>query len=444
MTGVIDIKETYFSRFSELERALGEREGSPLHRLRQLAIERFAELGFPTTDDEEWRFTNVAPLAQVSFRLPAANEPPAVELKQLLPSWLQAAAGPRLVFVNGRMIPTWSNTDGLPPGVVVTSLGQRLATGAVPAPLGRYADFDVHPFVALNTAFFREGAVVALPKGCVLTDPIHLVWISAAAGEPIMTHPRHLILAGVQTQARIVESYFGPEGAVYFTNAVTEVVLEESAIVEHTKVQQESTEAFHLAAVQVHQDRDSRFTSHAIALGGGLVRNDINVILDAPGTEATLNGLYVGTGRQLIDNHTRIDHARPHGASHELYKGILDGQARGVFNGKIYVHPGAQKTDAKQTNKTLLLSDEAQINSKPQLEIYADDVKCTHGATIGQVAEDMLFYLRTRGIGQDEARRLLTFAFANEVLERLSVEPLRAWLEARFLQSPTAGRETHR
>jgi Fe-S cluster assembly protein SufD len=259
--------------------------------------------------------------------------------------------------------------------------------------------------------------------------PIHLVFFSSAHGEPTVAHPRNLILAEVNSQATLVETYVGPGPDVYFTNAVTEIVAAENAVIDHCRLQRESLEGFHIATLQVYQDRSSNYTNRAVNLGGTLVRNNINVLLGAEGCECTLDGLYMAGGRQLIDNHTRIDHAKPHGTSHEHYKGILDGKARGVFNGKIYVHPDAQKTDAKQTNKTLLLSEDALIDTKPQLEIYADDVKCTHGAAIGQLAEEAIFYLRSRGIGREEARSLLTYAFANDIIGRIRVEPLRARLE---------------
>jgi Fe-S cluster assembly protein SufD len=262
-----------------------------------------------------------------------------------------------------------------------------------------------------------------------------------------MSHPRTLIVAGVNSQATIVESYVSLEDtekpAAFFTNAVTEAVLAENAVIDHYKIQRESGKAFHIATFQVQQGRSSNFSSHSIALGGSLARNEVNAVLDAEGCECTLNGLYMAGGRQLMDNHTRIDHAKPHGTSHELYKGILDDTARGVFNGKICVHQDAQKTDAKQTNRTLLLSDDAVINTKPQLEIFADDVKCTHGASIGQLAEEAIFYLRSRGIDKEDARSLLTFAFANDIIGRIKIEPIRAQLEKILLAGRRlpAGRE---
>src|SRR5439155_1493343 len=274
-----------------------------------------------------------------------------------------------------------------------------------------------------------------LPRGAVVEEPIELLYVATTPGEGTVAHPRNLIVAGVNSQATLVETYLGLEDNVYFTNAVTEIVLGENAVLDHYKVQRESTEAFHVATTQVHHDRRSNFKSLYVALGGGLVRNEVRATLDAEGCECTLNGLYLATGTQHIDNHTVIDHAQPHCASHELYKGILDGNAHGVFNGKIFVREDAQKTDAKQTNQTLLLSEDATINTKPQLEIFADDVKCTHGATVGQLSADALFYLRSRGLGLQEARSLLTFAFANDIIERIQVEPLRARLEELLVQT---------
>ena len=244
-----------------------------------------------------------------------------------------------------------------------------------------------------------------------------------------MSHPRNLIVAEANSQVSIVESYFGLNDETYFTNAVTEIVVNDNAIVDHYKLQRESMHAFHFSTLQVQQSRSSSFSTHSIALGGALVRNDVNTVLNGEGAEATLDGLYVVSGQQHVDNHTRIEHAKPHCSSRELYKGILDQKARAVFNGRIIVRPDAQKTDSKQTNKNLLLSEEALANTNPQLEIYADDVKCTHGATIGQLSADALFYMRARGIGLDTARNLLTYAFANEITNRIKIEPLRAELE---------------
>jgi Fe-S cluster assembly protein SufD len=445
MTEVMEAKDVYLANFSEFEKGLSGRRQPWLERLRAAAIDRFAALGFPTLRDEEWRFTNLAPLSHVPFR-PAANFAlDGEETRKLEQATSEAGKCCRIVFVNGRHAPQFSSIEGLPATVIVDSLAAVLAShpGLVEPHLARHAAFEEHAFVALNTAFVQDGAFVSIPRGQVVKTPIHLVFVSTTRGDPTVSHPRNLVLADVNSQGTLIESYVGLGDDTYFTNAVTEIVLAENAVVDHYKLQRESPAGFHLATLQVALDRGSNFSNHAVTLGGLLVRNDLNAVLGAEGCECTLNGLYMASGRQLVDNHTRIDHARPHGTSHELYKGILDGQARGVFNGKIYVHPDAQKTDAKQTNKTLLLSPDALIDTKPQLEIYADDVKCTHGATIGQLAEEAIFYLRSRGIGRVEARSLLTYAFANDIIGRIKVEAVRAQLEGVLLASQhlSAGRD---
>jgi Fe-S cluster assembly protein SufD len=397
---------TYLADFEQAERDLGRMGSAALQRLRKAAIARFADLGFPTLRDEEWRFTPVTPITKVPFQINCSEDerPP-------------------------------SATLGLPPGVLVCSLAEALEKypNLVEPHLARYADYKSHAFTALNTAFLHDGAFVYVPKGTVLEQPLHLDFAATAASRPIVRHRRCLIVVGDNSQVTILESYHGLPGTVYFTNAVTEIVVGPGAMVDHYKLQQEGLDAFHVATMQVQQQRASRFSSHSVGLGGALVRNEVNAVLGAEGCECILNGVYLATGQQLIDNHTVIDHAKPHCESHELYKGILDGKARGVFNGKIYVRQDAQKTDAKQTNQTLLLSDDATINTKPQLEIYADDVKCTHGATVGQLDEEATFYLRSRGIGRAEARNLLTFAFANDVVSRIKIDSLRDRLEQTLL-----------
>ena len=428
MIDTIEERETYLADFARLEK---EQSVPALARTRRKAIERFNKLGFPTLKNEEWRFTNLAPLTKVPFHL-AGDDGDLPSRSALSSVPLAEEASCRLVFVNGRYSPEMSRPKQLAGGVI-GNLSKHLHEEWVQEHLARYALFQDHAFTALNTAFFQDGAVLLLPRGLVVAEPIHLIYVSTVSGEPTVSHPRSLIVAGAGSQAAIVESYVGRDSEVYLTNAVTEVVLEECAVIDHYKIQQESREGFHAATLQVQQGSQSRFTSFSIALGGALVRNEINAVLAAPGGECTLNGLYMATGQQLIDNHTVIDHAQPHCASHELYKGILAERARGVFSGKIYVRQDAQKTDAKQTNQTLLLSEEATINAKPQLEIYADDVKCTHGATVGQLDDEALFYLRSRGIGNDEARSLLTFAFANDIIGRIRIDPVRTVLEKRLL-----------
>jgi Fe-S cluster assembly protein SufD len=417
-----------------------ERAGEPgfVAAERRRAIERFAELGFPTTRQEEWRFTNLLPIARSRFTRPGAARP--VEREAVLGHAF--AAGSRLTFVDGRFAPELSSLSGLPAGVVVASLAHVLATdpGRLEAHLGRHARLAQHPFVALNAAFFFDGAYVEIPRGVVVEEPIQLLFFSRgldggpdapAAGQngarPPVFHPRNLIVAGEASQSIVIETYAGRAAAAerYFTCAVTELVAGPGAVVDHSKLQKESAEAFHLATLQFYQERGSNLFSHSIAIGGGLVRNDVNAALDGEGVECTLNGLYVLRGSQFLDNHMRVDHLKPHGTSFELFKGILEGKSRAVFNGRIFVAKGAQKTDAKQSSRNLLLSKEALVNANPQLEIFADDVKCTHGSTVGQLDDDAIFYLRTRGIGEEAARSLLTYAFASDIVERIRVEPVR-------------------
>ena len=353
-----------------------------LKDMRAAAFARFAELGFPTTKNEEWRFTNVAPIARASFR--------------------HAASRP---------------TVTAPKGV------QQLAIKDAEPNLARHAAFDQNAFTALNTAFVDAATVLRVPAGTVVEEPIEIVYENA---DGLATHPRTLILVGAHAQCAIVETYRG-EGT-YFTNAVTEIVAAEGAVVDHYKVQQESTRAYHVATLQAGVGRSAAFSSHSIALGGALARNDANAVL-SEGSDATLNGLYLVNGTQHVDNHTVIDHAMPHATSHEIYKGILDGRANAVFNGRIIVRKDAQKTDSKQTNKNLVLSDDAVIHTKPELQIHADDVRWTHGATIGQLDAESMFYLQSRGIGKDEARNLLTYAFAQDIIDRIKVQVLKDSLE---------------
>jgi Fe-S cluster assembly protein SufD len=309
--------------------------------------------------------------------------------------------------------------------------------------LAQYADVSKEVFAALNTAFLSDGAFVYLPKGTVLENPIHLLFVSTGeSSRPSVSHPRTLVVAEASSQAQIIESYAGFGPGVYFTNAITEVVAGEDATIDHYKLQREGLDAFHIGTVQLQLERSANISTQSISLGGALVRNHVNAVLNGEGAEATLNGFYLVNGTQHVDNHTSIDHAKPHCTSHELYKGILDGRARGVFNGRIIVRPDAQKTDSKQTNKNLILSEEALVNTNPQLEIYADDVKCTHGATIGQLDSDALFYLRSRGIDLVSAKHLLTYAFAGDFIHRLKIEPLRTELEKTLVARLAEGGKT--
>ena len=402
-----------------------------LQDLRDHSASRFVELGFPTVRDEEWRFTNVSPIASTEFRTaPSAKLDAAV-----LDGFLYADAALRLVVVNGRFSPELSRSAGLPAGMKFGSLATAATDQAdvVGRYLGQLADPTARAFAALNTAFTHDGAFVLVPDGLVFGKPLQILFVSvndgSASQAPTMSHPRTLIVAGDRSQVQIVETYVSAPGQKHFTNAVTEIVAGENAVIDHYKVGHESIDAFHIASMHIHAARSSNVSTHAFTLGGRIVRNDIVAVLDGEGAECTLNGLYLADGERLVDTHTTIDHAKPHCPSHEVYKGIIGGRAKAVFNGKIIVRIDAQKTDAKQTNRALLLSDNATINTKPQLEIFADDVKCTHGAAIGQLDEDAIFYLRARGLTFLEARDMLIHAFAGEILERVKIDPLRIALE---------------
>ena len=443
MIETIQENENYISSFASFETSRASNDPAWLNKLRRSAWDRFLQLGFPTTHDEEWRFTSVAPITKVPFKLAAdATDPSSAALASFtFGTW----PGIQLVFVNGAYSAALSSNPVQPNGVFAGSLADALEKQAnrVQPHLAHYASVSGEAFAALNTAFISDGAFVYLPKGCVVEEPIHLLFLSAGDKTgPKVCHPRVLVLAEANSQAQILESYGSlGEGSTRFTNTVTELVAEENAFVDHYKLQRESLESFHISTVQVQLGRGANVSTQSISLGGSLVRNHVNAVLDGEGGEATLNGFYLVNGRQHVDNHTSIDHAKPHCNSHELYKGILDGRARGVFNGRIIVRPDAQKTDSKQTNKNLILSEEALVNTNPQLEIYADDVKCTHGATIGQLDGDAIFYLRSRGIDLESARHLLTYAFAGDFIHRLKIEPLRLALETSLFARLAEGQE---
>ncbi|OGU28021.1 MAG: Fe-S cluster assembly protein SufD [Ignavibacteria bacterium GWA2_54_16] len=431
--------EWYKSRFDAFERSLNGDSKTALHELRREAIGRFQETGFPTNRNEEWKFTNVSPIAQIGFEPVLRYAGEGVTLEQLAPLALPGAH--RLVFVNGFFSKPLSSTSALPEGIQCGSLASAVRSSheGVGKYLGKLVKFDETPFVLLNTAFLLDGAFLFIPDNIVLEEPIQFLFL-ATGDAPALITPRNLVVIGNRSQATIVESYGFTQSRQYLTNVVTEMYLGEGAVVEHDKLQHESTSAYHVAMMQVNLSGHSTLTSNSIALGGSIARNNITTILDGEGIECTLNGLSLGTGSQLIDNHTTIDHAKPHCESHQLYKAILDGSSRGVFNGKIFVRQDAQKTDAKQTNKTLLLSDDATMDTKPQLEIFADDVKCTHGATIGQLDAEQIFYLRSRGIDESKARDILTFAFASDVVRRVHHEALRDRLEILVHERLSGGR----
>lgn len=422
----------YLELFEPLERG---RSGAPdawTAALRREALERFLAAGFPRGDEESWRFTSVAPIARTPFVPEAAGARNGLTPADVERFTFEPWDCTHLVFVNGHLVPELSRLRPQPQGVVLTGLAEALARhrDLVEPHLARLAGAGDRPFVALNTAFLQDGVFLHVPDGVTVEEPIHLVFVAAPHGGRVLSCPRNLVVAGERSRAAIVESYVGAGSAgTGLTAAVTEIAAGRGAAVDHYRVQRESESAFHVATVKAVLDRGAAFGSFNLNLGGAMVRNDIEAVLAGEGAECRLDGLYVVAGSQHVDSHTLIDHAAPHGTSRELYKGVLDGRSRGVFDGTIVVRQDASGTDARQTNKNLLLSEESLVDSNPRLQILNDDVRCTHGATIGQLDEDALFYLRARGVGEEAARNLLIQAFVGDVVHRIGIDALRAGLE---------------
>jgi Fe-S cluster assembly protein SufD len=427
-TTVATAKDRYLAEFEALERQGLLRSPSWLAPLRRRAINRFAEQGFPTTRDEDWRYTNLATLAATPFKPAGPTPDAAVPAEMLERLALAGAEWPRLVFVDGRHSPKLSTAGLLPGGGWAGSLAEAMITDRemVERHLGRHVRWDGNVFAALSMAFVQDGAFVYLPSEA-RTETLELLFLATTPG--VVAQPRTLIVAGPNSWLAVVERYVGLTGEAYFTNAVTEVVAGTGAAVDHYVLQEQGPDAFHVATLHAALERDSAFDTSGFTFGSRLARSTLTLEFAGGGARAAVNGLYVVGGRQHVDHHVTVDHAVPRCASRQLFKGVLDGTSRAVFNGRIIVRPDAQKTDATQTNKHLLLSDGVEVDSKPQLEIFADDVKCTHGAAEGQLAPEAMFYLRSRGLGEETARGLLTYGFAREVLERVAVEPLQAYLD---------------
>jgi Fe-S cluster assembly protein SufD len=439
---MIDPVVTAATPFEDAFRALIEGDGAqaPAHiqSLRSAAFDTFRRLGFPTTKNEDWHYTSVAPIVEHDY-LHITTPSGDVQRAALMPFLFGRSEWYTLVFVNGCYAPELSNVDRLPKGVTLIDL--RRAWREAPElteQLGRITSYHDRAFSALNTAFMHDGAVLHVDRGVEVDMPIHLLFVTDAVAAKSMMHPRNLIVVGRHAKATVIESYVSLSDAVYFTNAVTEVSVGEGSTLHHYKMQREGMRAFHVGTTETRQARDSHYVSFSFATGGSLTRTNIYTALAGEGCGATLNGLYMLDGEQHCDHQTLIMHAQPNCFSRELYKGVLDGQSHGVFNGKVYVDPIAQKTDGKQTNNTLLLSDRAQIDTKPQLEIFADDVKCTHGATVGRLDEQALFYMKSRGVSRQLARELLTYAFAADVLETIEQDSVREELERMALRRFTA------
>lgn len=430
MEQLTHVHDWYVQAFARAEQN-GARQGPAWFRqLRHDGITCFATLGFPTTHHEDWKYTDVTPIMKTRFALSGLNGN-GLTADTLAPFLLKEASSIQLVFVNGHYVEALSSPHLRPDGVQVSSLAIAFTTSpdSIEPHLAHYATYQEHAFVALNTAFLQDGAFVHLPADCTLERPIHLLFIATGGDEPTVHHLRTLVLLGRNSQATVIESHVSLKGRGSFTNAVTELVLGPNAVLDHYKIQHDNSTGYHVATVQAQQDRQSVFSSRTIDLGGALTRTDTNAVLAGEGSACTLDGLYLASGQQHVDNHTRVDHTTPSCTSRELYKGVIGGQARGVFNGKIFVHKNATKTDATQTNRNLLLSPEARVDSKPQLEIFNNDVRCSHGSTTGQLDSEALFYLQARGIDRQAARRLLTQAFAYEIVNRIPTEPIRNQLE---------------
>ncbi|MBK8205254.1 MAG: Fe-S cluster assembly protein SufD [Planctomycetes bacterium] len=394
-----------------------------LSELRQDAADSFAALDVPTIRHEDWRYTNLKPLLALKL---AAAAPARITPDDLKPWLIEGADEIRLVFVNGFYDSTLSRIPALPQGVLIAPISQLLGEEeGLPSKLARYADHHAQPFTALNTALFTDGAYIRAGQNAVLETPVHVLYVSTGGQ---INAPRTLVLAGEHAGLRLVESFVGLSGDVRFVNTVSEVMLAAGANVRHAKLLRD-TAATHIGWNEVRQDRDSTYTHHSISLDAQLARHNVNVMLAGEGATCTLNGLVLGNDTQHIDNHLIMDHMRPRCTSNQLYRSVVDGKSHSVFSGKVIVRPGAAGTDAKQQNNNLLLSDDARAETKPQLEIYCDEVKCAHGATSGQLDPDAVFFLRSRGLDTRQARNLLTYAFANDVVEHIKMDAVRQHLE---------------
>jgi Fe-S cluster assembly protein SufD len=416
----MESKEKYINDF----KSFNERQDS-YAQLREESIGHFARLGFPTIKNEEWKYTNVSPLTKIDFHHSSPADKSSLTQKDINDFLICDSASTVLVFINGHYHPSLSKIADNK-NVTVKSLAASLNDAVVKEHFGKYASVKNESFIALNTAFTFDGAFIHIPANAIVDAPIHLLYISDARKAATVAYPRNLVVAEKGSQAKIVESFHCIQsGNNNLTNSVTEIALKENAILEFNKIQKETNEAFHINHTEAYLSRNSTFNINTVTLGGEIVRNNLHIVLDDENCTTHLYGLYLLNGNQLVDNHTLVDHAMPNCFSNELYKGIIDDKAHGVFNGKIYVRQDAQKTNAYQSNKNILLSNDATMYAKPQLEIYADDVKCSHGATTGQLDEEALFYLRSRGIGEESARALLNTAFASDIINKITIPELK-------------------
>ncbi len=401
---------------------------STFHQVRRSALQTFETLGFPTIRHEEWKYSNVKAMIGEKY---AFDDGTGLTVEDLASLQIPNLAGNILFFVNGHYRADLSQIISPSTHLQIRSFAEAQQTDAETIGLhfSRYADFQDNAFTALNTAFAQDGVFIRIPDNKVVDEPVILRFITDARQQNIAAQPRNLIVVGRNAEVKVAESYRTLGDGAGFTNVVTEVVVAADARVEHYRIQNDSERAYHIARTQVSQADNSHYYNATITLNGGFVRNDLNIVLNGQHCETFMYGLYMPNGKQHVDNHTLVDHAMPNCYSNELYKGILDDKGTGVFNGKIYVRPDAQKTNAYQSCKNVVLSPDASMNTKPQLEIYADDVKCSHGTTTGKMNEEALFYLQSRGIPKDAARTLLLYAFAEEVVSNIKIQPIREYLE---------------
>jgi Fe-S cluster assembly protein SufD len=429
MTELNETNKWYVSLFDEFEKNLNGESKLPVHLLRKKAIEDFSTLSFPTKKNEEWRFTNITPLLQNKFTL--AGKSPSVSKDEVNRFRFSGMKSPIMVFVNGNYSDKLSELSSLKGKITVKNISSALKENnpQIAKHFAKYADSSNQIFTALSTAFIKDGAFVHVPENVIIEEPLHILFLTTSKDEKILMHPRNLFIIDKNSQISIIEHYAGLDESVYFTNVVTEISVGENAVVRHTKFQEESKSSFHISRMETVLGTNSNFTSNMVSFGGEISRNDFTTRFFGTGGESELNGLFMTDGSQLFDAHTLIDHTSPLCNSHELYKGILDDNSRGVFNGKVIVRRDAQKTNAFQENNNIILSNEALVNTKPQLEIFADDVKCSHGATIGQLDNEALFYLKSRGIGEKASRDILIHAFASDVVRRIKINEIRDHIE---------------
>lgn len=435
-TGTTSAQDWVLLNFLDFEKSLNGGAKLPLHAKRKEAFARFNQSGFPSPQMEEWKYTNVAPIREGKFTLTTAPSDDTIRSVPTELFTIPSLECHQIVLIDGFIASSLSSMQALPAGVSVLTFSDAekgKSAGVFQEHFAQYAPADEH-FVALNTAFVREGIVVHVAKGVVLDKPLHIAVVSTENGAQKSTNHRILVVAEANSEATVIESYASVAETTYFTNSVVECVVKENANLTHYRVQTESGAAYHVSTIQAVLENSATFGTHTFSFGGKLVRNNVNAVINGTGCTATMNGLSALTGDQHVDNHTLLDHAKPHGQSHELYKGIYDDASQGVFSGSIIVRPDAQKTNAIQSNRSLLLTDTAAINTKPQLKIWADDVKCTHGATIGQLDDDALFYIRSRGVGEKDAKVMLIHAFASEVISGVANEALREHLEGLLLK----------